>query len=59
CIIAEKAVIGENAVVGAQPAGEGVGEVATVASEVTVGAGAKIGPNAMVYEDVKEGEEIC
>jgi serine acetyltransferase len=24
---------------------------------VTIGAGAKIGPNAMVYEDVKEGEE--
>ena len=57
CIIAEKAVIGEGAIVGATPEGEGVGEVATVASHVKVGANAKIGPNAMVYEDVKEGEE--
>lgn len=57
CIIAEDVVIGENAVVGEQPTGVGVGDVATVASHVTVGAGAKIGPKAMVYESVKEGEE--
>ena len=31
--------------------------VATVASGVKIGNKAKIGPKAMVYNDVKEGEE--
>lgn len=59
CIIAENATVEEDAVVGAKPEGEGVGEVATIAADVTIGKGAKIGPSAMIYEDVKEGEEQC
>ena len=59
CIIAENATIEEDAVVGAKPEGEGVGEVATIAADVTIRKGAKIGPSAMIYEDVKEGEEQC
>ena len=31
--------------------------VAVVGEGITVGAGAKIGPKAMVVKDVKEGEE--
>ena len=58
CIVAEDAVIGENAIVGAMPEGEAKG-VATIGPGVTVGANAKIGPDAMVKEDVKEGEEQC
>ena len=58
CIVAENAVIGENAIVGAMPQGDGKG-VATIGPGVRVGANAKIGPNAMVREDVKEGEEQC
>lgn len=56
CIIAENAVIGENAVVGAAPEGDEKG-VATVGPGVHVGDNAKIGPNAMVKADVKDGEE--
>lgn len=56
CIIAENAVIGENAVVGAAPEGDEKG-VATVGPDVHVGDNAKIGPNAMVKADVKDGEE--
>ena len=59
CIIAENATIEEDAVVGAKPKGKGIGEVATIAADVTIGKGAKIGPSAMIYEDVKEGEEQC
>lgn len=59
CIIAENATIEEDAVVGAKPKGEGIGEVATIAADVTIGKGAKIGSSAMIYEDVKEGEEQC
>ena len=59
CIIAENAVIGEGAVVGATPKEEGVGEVATVASGVVIGARATIGPNAMIYDDVEEGASQC
>ena len=59
CIIAEKAVIGEGAIVGEEPKDGGVGEVATVAPAVTIGARAVIGPNAMVYEDVEEGGKQC
>ena len=55
CIVAEDAVIGENAVVGAMPAGDEKG-VATIGPGVHVGANATIGPNAMVRENVKDGE---
>ena len=51
CIIGENAVVGENTVVGG-PEG-----VATVGPGVVVGANAKIGPAAMVRENVKDGEE--
>ena len=56
CIIAENVTVGENAVVGAMPTEEEKG-VATIGANVTVGTGAKIGPNAMVRNDVKDGEE--
>ena len=56
CIIAENVTVGENAVVGAMPAEEEKG-VATIGAGVNVGANAKIGPNAMVRNDVKDGEE--
>ncbi|MEI3187910.1 MAG: hypothetical protein V8S27_09095 [Lachnospiraceae bacterium] len=49
-------VIGENAVVGAMPS-DGEKGVATVGSGVYIGASAKIGPNAMVNNNVKDGEE--
>ena len=58
CIIAEKAVIGENAVVGAAPEGAEKG-VATIGPGVYIGDGAKVGPNAMVRENVEGGEEVC
>lgn len=57
CIIAEDVTIGENAIVGEGTEDNSVGDVATIASYVTIGNGAKIGPKAMVYEDVKEGGE--
>ena len=57
CIIAENVVIRENAVVGAMPEGDEKA-VATVGSGVTIGIGAKVGPTAMVREDVKDGEEV-
>ena len=56
CIIAENVEIGENAVVGAMPAGEEKG-VATVGNNVFIGEGAVIGPNAMVRNNVKGGEQ--
>ena len=56
CIVGENVVIGENAVVGAMPEGDEKG-VATVGPGVCVGANAKIGPNALVKENVKDGEE--
>ena len=58
CIVAENAVVGENAIVGAMPQGDQKG-VATIGPGVCVGANAKIGPNAMVKENVKDGEEQC
>jgi len=58
CIVAENAVIGENAVVGAMPQGDQKG-VATIGPGVQVGANATIGPNAMVRENVKDGEQLC
>ena len=50
CIIAENATIEEDAVVGAKPKGEGMGEVATIAADVTIGKGEKGGQNAMIYD---------
>jgi len=58
CIVAENVTIGENAVVGAMPDKDSNG-VATIGPDVIVGAGAKIGPNAMVSNNVEGGEEIC
>lgn len=55
CIIAENAIIGENAVVGAMPTEDQKG-VATVAAGVYVGDNAVIGADAMIYENVKDGE---
>ena len=56
CIVAENVVIGEGAVVGKMPEGESKG-VATVGSGVYVGDKAVIGPDAMVNENIKDGEE--
>ena len=56
CIVAENAVIGENVVIGAVKEGEEQG-VATIGPNVYVGSGATIGSNAMVSENVKDGEE--
>ena len=56
CIVAENVVIGENAVVGAMPS-ESENGVATVGPGVYIGDGAKIGPHAMVKNNVKGGEE--
>ncbi len=58
CIVAENVTIGENAVIGAMPDGDSNG-VATIGPDVVVGDGAKIGPNAMVSNNVEGGEEIC
>ena len=57
CIVGENAVIGENAIVGAMPEGEKKG-VATIGPGVTVGANAKVSHDAMVKENVKEGEQV-
>ena len=55
CIVAEDAVIGENTVIGAMPT-EAEKGVATIGPGVCVGANATIGTNAMVRENVKDGE---
>ena len=57
CIVAENVIIGENAVVGAMPSGDENG-VATVGAGVTIGNGAKVGPQAMVRTNVEGGEEV-
>ena len=57
CIVGENAYIGQNAVVGAMPDGENKG-VATIGPGVSVGANAKVGHDAMVKEDVKEGQQV-
>ena len=60
CIVAENAVIGENAVVGEIPDMSSViKKIATIAPGVKIGANAVIGPEAMVYEDVEEGQTQC
>lgn len=56
CIIAEKVTICENAVVGAMPSGEEDG-VATVGSDLFIGENAVVGPNAIVKNNMKGGEE--
>lgn len=56
CIIAENVVVEENAVVGAMPQTE-ENNVATIGSGVVIGKNAVIGSKAMVYENVKGGEE--
>lgn len=56
CIVAENVVIGENAQVGAMPTEEESG-VATIGAGIYIGDNAKIGPNAMINENVKDGEE--
>ena len=58
CIVAENVTIGENAVVGAMPTEEENG-VATIGAGVVVGDNAKIGPKAMVKNNVEGGEEQC
>ena len=59
-IIAENVVVKRGAMVGVRP--EDMDDitkwgVAVVGEGITIGAGAKIGPKAMVVKDVKEGEE--
>ena len=59
-IIAENVVVKRGAMVGVRP--EDMDDitkwgVAVVGEGITIGAGAKVGPKAMVVKDVKEGEE--
>ena len=49
-------MIGENAKIGVEKEGEAKG-VATIGPGVYVGDGATVGSNAMVRENVKDGEE--
>lgn len=61
-IIAENAVIKRGAKVGERP--EDMEEldkwgVAVVGGDVVIGEGAKVGPKAMITENVKEGEATC
>jgi glucose-1-phosphate adenylyltransferase len=57
-IVAENVYIDENATVGAPASGDSK-DIATIGNNVRIGAGATIGPKAMVKEDVKEGETQC
>ena len=57
CIVAENVLIESDAVVGAMPE-DGEDGVATIASNVRIGKGSKIGPKAMVRNQVKDGEEV-
>ena len=54
CIIADNCVVEENAAVGAAE-----GEIAHTAAGVTIGRSATVKAGAKVYDDVKEGEEVC
>ena len=56
CIIAENVIIGQNAVVGQMPEGDAAG-VATIGPGVYVGDEAVIGPDAMVSDNVKDGDK--
>lgn len=60
-IVAENAVVKKGAVVGTRP--EHMSDVtkwgvSVVAEGVTIGAGAKVAPKAMVEQDVKDGEKV-
>lgn len=57
CIVAENVVISEDAVVGAMPE-DGNKGVATVGTGVTIGKKAVVGADAMVSENVKDGEQV-
>uniref|UniRef100_UPI004055F577 glucose-1-phosphate adenylyltransferase n=1 Tax=Acetatifactor sp. TaxID=1872090 RepID=UPI004055F577 len=57
CIVAENVVIGKDAVVGAMPT-EGQKGVATIGNGVVIGDRAVVGPDAMVSENVKDGEVV-
>ena len=57
CIVAENVLIESDAVVGAMPE-DGEDGVATIASNVRIGKGAKIGPKARVRNQVKDGEGL-
>lgn len=59
CIVAESVTVGYDAVIGEKPAEDVTGDVATIAPGVTIGDRAVIGPKAMVYNDVEEGQEQC
>ena len=50
-------MINENAIVGAMPEGD-INGVATIGFGVHIGENAKVGPNAMVDNNVKDGEEV-
>ena len=54
CIIADNCVVEENAAVGAAE-----GEIAHTAAGITIGRSATVKAGAKVYDDVKEGEEVC
>ena len=56
-IVAEGAVIEEEATVGAPPSDDPDWGIAVVAGGVTVGPKAVIKPSAMIREDVKGGEQ--
>ena len=55
CILAENVIIGQNANIGRMPEGDEDG-VATAGPGVYVGDDAVIGPNAMVSDNVKDGD---
>ena len=54
--VVEHCIIGENAKIGVEKEGDDKG-VATIGPGVYVGDGATVGSNAMVRENVKDGEE--
>ena len=59
-IIAENVIVGENADIGGDPqiVGTDGWGITVIGADINVGAGAKIGANKMITEDVKEEEEI-
>lgn len=58
CIVAENVEIGAGAEIGVMPKKGQTGGVATIGANLRIGAGAIIGPDAMVECDVKEGAKI-
>jgi glucose-1-phosphate adenylyltransferase len=57
CIVAENVVVSEGAQIGEMPE-DGRKGVATIGSGVTIGKNAKMGADAMVSENVKDGEVV-